>query len=134
MPPRGLYSGACTSLLDLLYWFGGDDGTSYYNSLHRLDPTTLEWKELQPLNQAHGPMKKAGCGMVPILQGKLATFGGDGIPTGPLQPGAIFTKSTYFDGSGWSNELHIFDTTECEHLFVPSNFCFVTATYQLLSI
>ena len=122
VPPPGLYSGACASLLNSFYSFGGEDGTSYYNTLHRLDPTTLEWKELQPLNQADGPMKKGGCGMVPILQDKLATFGGDGIPMGPTQPGAIFTKSTHPDGSGWSNELHIFDITECEHLFVPSNF------------
>ena len=121
VPPPGLYSGACATLLGSFYCFSGEDGMSYYNSLHRLDPTTREWEELQPLNQAHGPMKKAGCGMVPILQDKLATFGGDGIPMGPTQPGAIFTKSTYFDGSGWSNELHIFDITECEYLLVPSS-------------
>ena len=113
VPPPGLYFGACTSLLDSLYWFGGDDGSSRYNSLHRLDITTLKWRELQPLNQADGPMRKFGCGMVPFLQDKLAVFGGHGIPTGPTQPGSIFTKSTLFtDGSGWSNELHVFNITE----------------------
>ena len=113
VPPPGLYYGACTSLLDLLYWFGGYDGSSYYNSLHRLDPTTLEWRELQSLNQADGPMRKRGCGMVSFLQDQLAVFGGYGIPTGHTQPGATFTKDTHFtDGSGWSNELHVFDTTE----------------------
>ena len=60
VPPPGLYSGACTSLLDSLHWFGGYDGKYFYNSLHKLDPTTLEWRELQPLNQADGPMKKIG--------------------------------------------------------------------------
>ena len=30
VPPPGLYSGACTSLLGLLFWFGGHDGSSYY--------------------------------------------------------------------------------------------------------
>ena len=113
VPPPGLYSGACTSLLDSLYWFGGYDGSSYYNSLHRLDTTTLEWRELQPLNQVDGPMRKAGCGMVAFLQDKLAVFGGHGIPTSPTQPGAMFTKNTdYTDGSGWSNELHVFNITE----------------------
>ena len=113
VPPPGLYSGACTSLLDSLYWFGGNDGTSFYNSLHRLETTTLKWREIQPLNQADGPMRKIGCGMVSFLQDKLAMFGGYGIPTGPTQPGAMFTmnaRST--DGSGWSNELHVFNITE----------------------
>ena len=94
---------ACTSLLDSLYWFGGWDGSAYYNSLHRLDSTTLEWKELQPLNQADGPMRKFGCGMVSV-------FGGYGIPTGPTQPEAIFND--YADGSEWSNEFHVFNITE----------------------
>ena len=41
VPPPGLYFGACTSLLDSLYWFGGWDDSSRYNFLHRLDTTTL---------------------------------------------------------------------------------------------
>ena len=106
--PPGLYGGACTSLLDSLYWFGGHDGSSYYNSLHRLDTTTLEWKEIQPLNQADGPMRNIGCRMV-SFRDKLAVFGGYGIPTGPTQPGAMFTKDTRFtDGRGLSSELHVF--------------------------
>ena len=113
VPPSGLYHGACTSLLDSLYWFGGWDGNFYYNSLHRLDTTTLEWRELQPLYQADWPMRKSGCAMVSFLQDKLAVFGGYGIPKHPTQPGAMFTKDTYYcDGSGWSNELHVFNTTE----------------------
>ena len=111
--PPGLYAGACTSLLDSFYWFGGENGSSGYNSLHRLDTTTLEWRELQPLNQADGPMRKRGCGMVSFLQDKLAVFGGYGVSTGPTQPGAMFIKDTDFtDGRGWSNELHVFNITE----------------------
>ena len=113
VPPSGLYYGACTSLLDSLYWFGGWDNRSYYNSLHRLDTTTREWRELQPLNQADGPMRKSGCGMVSFLQDQLAVLGGYGILTGPTQPGA--TEATDFnntDGSGWSNELHVFNIME----------------------
>ena len=113
VPPPGLYFGACTPLLDSFYWFGGGDDSSLYNSLHKLDPTTLEWSELQPLNQADGPMRKLGCGMVSFLQDQLAMFGGNGIPTGPTQPGAMFTKNTqHTDGNGWSNELHVFAITE----------------------
>ena len=113
LPPPGLCDGACISLLDSLYWFGGRDDSSFYNSLHRLDSTTLEWRELEPLNQADGPMRKSGCEMVSFLQDKLAVFGGYGIPTHPTQPGAKFTKDTKCSvGSGWSNELHVFTITE----------------------
>ena len=83
VPPPGLYHGACTSLLDSLYWFGGSDDSWFYNSLHRLDPTTMEWSELPPLNEADWPMRKRGCGMVSFLQDQLGVFGGHGIPTGP---------------------------------------------------
>ena len=107
--PLGLCDGACTSLLDSLYWFGGWDGEFDYNSLHRLDTTTLEWRKLQPLDQADGPMRKIGCGMVSFFQDRLATFGGYGIPTGPIQPGAMFIKDSFDSGVGWSNELHAFD-------------------------
>ena len=110
VPPPGLCFGACTSLLDSLYWFGGYDGSTYYNSLHRLDTTTLEWRELQSLNQADEPMRKAAYGMVSFLQDKLAVFGGYGVPTGRTQPGAVFTDFT--DGRGWSNEIHVFTITE----------------------
>ena len=113
VPPPGLYDGACTSLLDSLYWFGGWDGSSRYKSFHRLDTTTLEWTEIQPLNKADGPMRKYGCRMVTFLQDKLAVFGGYGIPTGPTQPGAMFTKDTEStDRMGWSNELHVFNISE----------------------
>ena len=113
VPPSGCQLGTYTSVLDLLYSFGGGDGALYYNTLHMLDPTSLEWKELQVLNQADGPMRKLGCGMVPFGQDRLALFGGYGIPTGPAQPGATFVENTsYTDGSGWSNELHIFNINE----------------------
>ena len=113
VPPPGLYYGTSVSHLDQLYSFGGFDGTSRYNTLHTLDPNSLEWKEQRVLNQADGPMRKRSCGMVPYGQDKLALFGGYGIPIGPTQPGATFTKSTSStDGSGWSNELHIFNINE----------------------
>ena len=111
VPPPGLYDGACTSLLDSLYWFGGQDSRSFYNSLHKLDTTTTpEWRELQPLDQADGPMRKIWCGMVPFLQDKLAMFGGYGIPTGHIQPGATLINNVS-EGKSWSNEFHVFDIT-----------------------
>ena len=111
--PPGLEGGASASLSDQLYSFGGWDGASYCNSLNTMDPTSLEWKELQIVSQADGPMRKLTCGMVPYSQDRLALFGGYGIPTGPTRGGAIFIEDTkYADGSGWSNELHIFNINE----------------------
>ena len=111
--PPGLQRGMCASLLDQLYSFGGFDGASFNNSLHTLDPTSLEWKELRVLNQAEGPMGKRACGMVSYNGDRLALFGGYGIPTDPTQPGATFTKNTSFtDWRGWTNELHIFNINE----------------------
>ena len=112
VPPPGLYLGACTSQLGSVYWFGGWDGSSYYNSLHKLDTTTLEWRELHPINQASRPMIKACCGMVSFFQNRLAVFGGYGISTGPIQPGATFVKDCFTSEIGWSNELHVFDITK----------------------
>ena len=113
LSPPGLVSGVCAALSDQLYSFGGYGDASHYNSLHTLDPTSLEWKELRVLNQADGPMRKMGCGMVSYNGDRLALFGGYGIPTGPTQPGATFTKTTSIkDGSGWNNELHIFNINE----------------------
>ena len=111
-PPPGLYDAACTSVLNSLYWFGGWDGKSFYNSLHRLDTTTLEWTELQPENEAEGPIRKKWCGMISFSQDKLATFGGYGHPTkSSIQSGATFIKNPFSSGMGWSNELHVFDIT-----------------------
>ena len=115
VPPSGLFYGVCTSLLDSMYWFGGWESKSDCNSLHRLDTTTLEWRKLQPQNQADGPMKKLWCGMVSFFQDQLAVFGGYGIPILPIQPGATFIKGQ--SGIGWSNELHVFNITSSMLIF-----------------
>ena len=111
--PPGQYDGVCVPLSDLLYSFGGYDDESLYNSLHTLDPTSLEWKKLRVLYQADGPMRKRACGMVSYNGDRLALFGGYGISTGPTQPGSTFTENTsHTDGRGWSNELHIFNVNQ----------------------
>lgn len=113
-PPPGLYEGVCTSLVDSLYSFAGFDGKNLYNTLHKLDTATLEWRELQPQNPADGPMVKSGCGMVASDYEHLAMFGGYGIPIGPIQRGAMFTENFHRTaaGKGWSNELHLFNIME----------------------
>ena len=59
-------------------------------------------------------MRKIACGLI-AFDRKLLLFGGDGIPSGRTQRGAKFIKdSDYSDGSGWTNELHLFDLKEGE--------------------
>jgi len=112
--PSKQHEGVCTSVLGSLYSFAGFDGTNRYNTLHKLDTATLEWRELQPQNPANGPMAKSGCGMVAFNCEHLAMFGGYGIPIGPIQREATFTKNFNRNaaGKGWSNELHLFNITE----------------------
>ena len=110
-PPPGMYNGGCTSSHDSLLWYGGSDGTYNSGIFHQLNTTTLKWEEVHQ-STAQGPMAKLGCGLA-LFQEKVGLFGGYGIPTGPNQPGSTFTKNTrYSDGTGWTNEFHLFDLQE----------------------
>ena len=95
-----------------LYYFGGNDGRKYFSSVHELGLSNLEWNEIMESNTAGGPLPKWGCGMVASQQ-QLAVIGGFGsAPTGPLQSGAEFIKSTNYPGKGWNNEFHLFSIRE----------------------
>ena len=103
--PPALYWGACTSTKGNLYLYGGWNGPHCHGCLYQLDTESLKWQELS----SAGPMRKVGCGMVSYGT-KLVVFGGYGILSGPIQPGTQFLKDTkYTSGSGYTNELHIFD-------------------------
>ena len=80
----GLYLGACASLLGQLYSFGGTDGASYYNSLHTLDPTSLEWKELRVLNQADGPIGRWDVEWFPTMETDWHCLEAMAFPQAPL--------------------------------------------------
>ena len=108
VPPRGLVGGAAVAHSTSLYSFAGFDGESRHNSLHVLDTDTLVWTHLP--HTTDSPMPKHGCGMVFFGTHHLATIGGYGVP---IQTGSSFHKDTrYTDGSGWTNEFHVFDVTE----------------------
>ena len=104
--PPGVYDGACTSTGQDLFTFGGRNGKSRYGDLYRLKPTqnSLRWTRLTSV------ARKVGCGMVCFNSKHLLLFAGYGPPPTDIQPGAVFTRDTrYTDGSGWTNELHLFD-------------------------
>lgn len=110
-PVTGVYAAAGASVNNDLYMFGGFDGITWFNSLHRLKHTisTYYWKELFPGSAETGhPMRKSGGCMV-VFGDTLVLFGGYGIPHCPTQPGAAFVKNSRFrDGRGLTNEFHLY--------------------------
>ena len=114
--PKGLYvGGCCVSPSGDLYVYGGWDGSTEHGGLYKL--SSLKWTELSGELDVNGPMKRRHCRMVYFNKKKLAIIGGYGPPPASLQPGATFIKDKcmyYSDGYGWTNEIHTFDTDECE--------------------
>ena len=117
LAPPGVYQGACTTVLDSIYHFGGYDYYSNHNSLHCFNSGTLEWTEIRSQTPGNQPMPKSFCGIVTYRDEtvgvtSLAVFAGFGKPITPTQPGARFIPSTkYTDGRGWTNEFHLFNLT-----------------------
>ena len=113
LPPPALFRSACISAEGHLYQYGGYNESEYQGNLYQLDTKSKEWKQL---SNGGGPMRKDGCGMVAYGK-KLVLFGGYGVPSGPIQPGALFFNNPPDTGRGWTNELHIFDLEEggCMH-------------------
>ena len=104
-PPPGLYDGGCASVGHCIYFCG-----SFYGTVSELNTSTLTWSTLSTT----GPTMKYRCRMI-SHDNQLLLFGGYGVPSGPIQPGAKFVKNTnYTDGSGWNNELHAFCLKEGE--------------------
>ena len=109
--PPGLMYSACTSIGSKLFSYGGWTGRSYTDALCELDTTTMQWRQLQPLNPSEGPMKKRNAGMIALSSNMLCVIGGWGIPSGTIHPLSKFTKdSRYSDGRGWTNEVHVYNT------------------------
>ena len=111
-PPPGLYDGGCTVIDNSLYYFGGSDGYSCYNSLHCINSITAEWKELSSLNPGNQPVPKTGFGIVTYTEtASVAIFAGVCVTHQPTQAGARFIESTKYTGFGWTNEFHLFNLT-----------------------
>ena len=118
--PPGLCNGGCTSIGNDLYCFGGYDGSSQFNELHKLNLESLQWSLVHESSEF--PMCKAGCSLVAVDEGTLACFGGYG--SGPTQPGSTFTRdSQSTKGYGWTNELYLFNLKKgtCTHRNLSSH-------------
>ena len=111
-PSLGTYAGASASLHDDLFSFGGVDGRNKEQStLHRLDTRTRRWCQLSAQNAKGAPMPKFYCGMI-SFRDSLAVFGGYGTPRGPTEPQSFIKNTSYTDGSGWTNEFHMYSVRE----------------------
>jgi hypothetical protein len=113
-PHLGLMCAVCASHGEHVYMYGGQgakiEGTVSCLNFGVKTPT---WSQLCPAETVGGPMRKGWCGMVHFHDDKLAVIGGYGYPNGPIQPGSVFIgNSTAADGSGWTNEIHIFDISQ----------------------
>ena len=111
-PSPGTYFAASASLHDGLFSFGGQNvRENYFNTVHRLDTKTWCWSQVSPQNADGAPMPKLGCGMI-AFRNSLVVFGGYGRPRGPTEPQSFIKNTNYTDGSGWINELHIYNLSE----------------------
>ena len=127
----GLSAVACASSGKHLFAYGGLDGVVLNGVLSQLDLETLEWTQLSPKTSA-GPLRKDASGMVHFGDGKLAVVCGYAYPSkqrlpngGSSDPGSTFIPRNGVpdDGSGWTNEMHIFDlelSKFCKLLIISS--------------
>ena len=92
-----------------LYFFGGNKGSSYRNSLHCFNVDSFNWRELSPSSSDRGPLMKANCGMVSAhFDGEdyLAIIGGLGSFSTTKQPNAQYKDNGL--GRLRCNEIHYY--------------------------
>ena len=110
-PSPGTLAAGSASLSDNLFLFGGNDETVFLNTVHKLDTKTWCWYELSPQNSDGAPIPKWGCGMI-AFGNSLGVFGGYGVPRGPMEPQSFVADTDFKDGSGVTNEFHIYHLSE----------------------
>ena len=110
-PQPGTCSSASASLHDDLFSFGGVCGGNPSNTLHRLNTKTWHWCQLSLQDADGAPIPKLSCGMI-SFRNSLGVFGGYGIPRGPTEPHSFMKSTRLTDGSGWTNEFHIYNLSE----------------------
>ena len=104
----GLSAVACATSDEHLYAYGGFDGNDVCGVLSELNLKTLVWTRLS-FEAEGGPMRKDASGMVYFDGEKLMLIGGYADPNGPIQQGSTFVlNEAVSDGSGWTNEFHVF--------------------------
>ena len=107
-PPPGTRAYSSVAIGKDIYYFGGDGGGGYVNSLHCFNVDSFKWRELSPSSFHHGPMKKVYSGMVSAhFDGEdyLLIIGGSmgySSMNTQEQPGAQYSAD------GRCNEIHYY--------------------------
>ena len=110
-PPPGLCEGGCAIIGNHMYCFGGDDGSSWYDDLHKLNLETFQWSKVHPKNgQLKGPIRKGSFNAIVLDERYLCYFGGYGF--GSTCKSTFSVNSFFTDGRGWTNEFHLFDVQQ----------------------
>ena len=96
-PPLGVRAYSCTTVDDLLYYFGGycGHGNCYHNSITQLDTVSLQWRELEPTDATRPVMRRAKSGMISLEQDgvhHLLIVGGIGSKPAVQLPHAEYCK------------------------------------------
>ena len=105
-PPPEQWNGGRAITMNHLYCFGGWNGSSRCNDLHKLNLETFQWSRVHPKsNSSEQPICKDGCGLITMNERTLVCFGGYGSEPTHVQPGSTFS-------GGRTNEFHLFDIQE----------------------
>ena len=108
-PPPGLWDGGCASIGNDLYCFGGSNGSSRFNDLHKLNLETFQWSKVHPRNdQTNWPKPKNGCGFTAVNNTTLLCCFGE-----------------YTRDREWTNEFHFHDVQE------GTPYCISLLSYRL---
>ena len=116
--PAPLGPDGCACILDgdLLHVFGGWDGDQFYNTLHQLNLSTLEWREVRHKGDST-PSRKARAGMTKCGK-SLLLFGGFGA-IATAQDHTLPQQRRAHEIEGMTNELHLFSLSNCKcHLIL----------------
>ncbi|XP_019851535.1 PREDICTED: nitrile-specifier protein 5-like [Amphimedon queenslandica] len=95
-PPLRASGCSSAAIGNNIYFFGGDRGGVYRNSVHSFNVDSFKWRELSPSSSDHSPMMKARCGMISAhFDGEdyLVIIGGLGSSSinPPKQPDAQYS-------------------------------------------
>uniref|UniRef100_A0A1X7UZS2 Uncharacterized protein n=1 Tax=Amphimedon queenslandica TaxID=400682 RepID=A0A1X7UZS2_AMPQE len=106
-PPLRASGCSSAAIGNNIYFFGGDRGGVYRNSVHSFNVDSFKWRELSPSSSDHSPMMKARCGMISAhFDGEdyLVIIGGLGSSSinPPKQPDAQYSAD------GRCNEIHYY--------------------------
>ena len=112
-PPHALYDGACTSIGNRLYCFGGSDWDCPFNDLFELNTDNFQWSEILPRNDSpEWPFCKQSCGLIAVDNNNLGCFGGYGLGGQRSGQRSLFIPCEKNTEYGWTNEFHLFDIQE----------------------